>query len=147
MKLKHLFLVHAVIATCFGLSLLLVPMEFYALYGAKLDLVGVTAARLWGAAILGYVVLAWLCRNGGDSEARRSIVLAFFLMFTIGFVASVVNQFTVAHLRQLGQLLYSTCYLRWGTPISNSSSRMLDRARARVAFCFRRANASREFVR
>ena len=94
-KLKSLFTINFVISSVFGLALVLVPVKLYEIYGQQLDPVATTTARMWGTAVCGYAVLTWLFRNLPDSEARRKVVLALFIYFSIGFFVNVFNQLTV----------------------------------------------------
>jgi hypothetical protein len=94
MKLSTVFTVTAIVSLLFGLGFVLVPEATLAPYGVTTDQEGINIARLFGAALLGYAVLAWSARKTEESAARRSIVLALFLGFSIGFVVTVVNQLT-----------------------------------------------------
>jgi apolipoprotein N-acyltransferase len=91
MTLKHLFIINAIISAVFGFGLMLAPGTVCAFYGQHLDISGYSNTRMWGTAILGYALLAWLCRNAEDSETRRRIVLALFCYFTVGFAACLLN--------------------------------------------------------
>ena len=92
MKLGTVFTVNAIVALLFGLGFVLVPEATLAPYGVTTDQAGIDIARLFGAAVLGYAVLTWSARKSEESAARRAIVLALFLSFSIGLVVTVVNQ-------------------------------------------------------
>lgn len=66
------------------------------LYGDTLSPGGVTIGRLFGAALLGYAVLAWSVRNTGASDVRQAIILALFVGNTIGLIAVVMGQLSGA---------------------------------------------------
>jgi len=106
MTLKLLFTLTAVVGAVFGLGFFLLPGSVLALYGVAADAAPVNLARLLGAAYLGYAALSWLVRDAPDSPARRGIVLALFIAFAVGLVASV-----------LGQLAGAVNALGWSTVV------------------------------
>jgi len=96
MTLKLLFTLTAVVGAVFGLGFLLLPASVLALYGVADDPALLYLARLLGASYLGYAALSWLVRDAPASPAGRGIVLAFFIAFAVGLVASVVGQLSGA---------------------------------------------------
>ncbi len=94
MSLRTVFTINAIVAVLFGLAFVLAPAAALSPYGVTTDQAGLNISRLFGAATLGYAVLAWSARNAEDSAARRAIVLALFLGFAIGFFASLAGQLT-----------------------------------------------------
>jgi len=93
MKLKHLFIVHSVVALFHGGGFVLAPKPFMSLYGVSLaDPEATFVARLFGAALLIYCFVAWFARDAEDSTARRAILLGFFLTGIVGFIVSLLGQ-------------------------------------------------------
>lgn len=92
MTLRNLFIVNAILALVFGVALVLAPALLASFYGGTLTQPGIYIARLTGAAFLGICVLTWLARNATDSEARRAIVLAYFIANAIGFILALLGQ-------------------------------------------------------
>lgn len=93
MKLKNLFVIHAVVALVNGAGLIAAPGPYLGLFGVSVS--GADAllvARLLGAALLTYCFVAWLARDADDSVARQAIVLGFFLTAVIGFVIVLIAQ-------------------------------------------------------
>ena len=92
MKLKILFIINAIVAIVFGVAFVLIPAKVYSMYaiesGAGLDYMG----QLFGAALIGYGLIAWLVRKAADSDSRRAIILAFFIASGIGFVIALIGQ-------------------------------------------------------
>ncbi len=92
MKLKVLFIITAIIAVVFGVAFAILPAQVYSLYdiesSAGLNYMG----QLFGAALIGFGLIAWLARNVADSDARRAIILAFFISDGIGFVIALIGQ-------------------------------------------------------
>src|SRR3990172_6528800 len=92
MKLGNLLMAGAVVTLIFGLSLVLIPVALFSLYGITVTDAGIVLARLFGAAFLGFTVLNWSARNAADSEVLRGIVLANLLMDAVGFVVTLLGQ-------------------------------------------------------
>jgi hypothetical protein len=92
MKLKFLFIITAIIAVVFGVAFVIIPAQVYSLYGiestAGLDYM----AQLFGAALIGFGLIAWLARNAAGSDARKAIILGFFIADGIGFVIALIGQ-------------------------------------------------------
>ena len=93
MKLKHLFIIHSIVALVFGVGFLLATQALASLYGVTLaDPGAIFVGRLFGAALLAYCFVAWLARDAQPSVARRAIVLGFFLSGAVGFIVTLVGQ-------------------------------------------------------
>ena len=45
-----------------------------------------------GVWLIGIGLLAWLARNSTDSDARKAIVLAFIICYSLAFVVSLIAQ-------------------------------------------------------
>ena len=92
MKLKILFIITAVCAVVFGVVFLIIPTELYSLYAVDstegLNYMG----QLFGAALIGLGLIAWSARNANDSDARKAIVLSFFIADGIGFIVALIGQ-------------------------------------------------------
>jgi len=92
MKLGNLFAVNAVIAGLFGLAFVFAPAQLLAQYGLAVDSAFALVAQLFGAALIGYSILTWLCRKAADSDARRAIVLALFVSDGVAFILALMAQ-------------------------------------------------------
>jgi hypothetical protein len=86
MSLKTLMIIKAVVCLGFGLLLLFLPVGLYQLLGASLTGAGVYAAREYGAALIGSLLLTWFARDAAESQARRAIILDLFIYDLLGFV-------------------------------------------------------------
>jgi hypothetical protein len=94
MKLKTLMIIKAIVCLCLGIPILLAPIFFYSLFGASLNPGGVFAAREYGASLIGNLMVTWFARNAIESEARRAIILGLCVYDAIGFVVTLIAQFT-----------------------------------------------------
>ena len=94
MKLQTLMIIKAVVCLGLGVPILLATVFTYSLFGASLNPGGVFAAREYGASLIGNLMLTWFARNTIESEARRAIILALCVYDAIGFVITLIAQFT-----------------------------------------------------
>lgn len=94
MKLKHLLSITAVLGLLFGLGFVLVPGQVVTMFGTTADKAMQHMARNFGSAMLSLAVLSWAARNAPDSVARRAIILALFVYFTLGSISIVYFQLT-----------------------------------------------------
>jgi len=92
MKLKSLFIFNAIATIIFGIGSVLAPQTLVSLFGATLNPAGVLMMRYGGAWLIGIGLLAWFARNAADSEARRAIVLAFLICYSIAFIVALLAQ-------------------------------------------------------
>ncbi len=92
MKLKILFIINAIIAFVFGIAFAIIPAQVYSLYSIEASAGLNYMGQLFGAALIGFGLIAWLARNSADSDSRRAIILAFFIADGIGFVIALIGQ-------------------------------------------------------
>ncbi|MGB6422824.1 MAG: hypothetical protein WBF05_13400 [Anaerolineales bacterium] len=92
MKLKSLFVFNAITAIIFGVGSVLAPQMIVSLFGATLNPAGMLMMRYGGAWLIGIGLLAWFARNAADSEARRAIILAFLICYSIAFIVALISQ-------------------------------------------------------
>jgi hypothetical protein len=73
-----------------GVGALLAAPQLAAVFGVKLDDVGLSQTRLLGAAYLGYAAIAWFGRDVRDNAAHRAIAPGSFVSWALSLVASIV---------------------------------------------------------
>jgi hypothetical protein len=89
-----MMIIKAVVCLSLGVPILIAPIFLYSLFGASLNPGGVFAAREYGASLMGNLMLTWFARNAIESDARRAIVLALCVYDAIGFVVTLIAQFS-----------------------------------------------------
>jgi hypothetical protein len=94
MNLRNVFIVNAVLGIIFGLAFLLMPAQTTALYGVDLTEGGLFVTRLLAAEFITLGILAWLVREMEASATRQTIVMAYFISNTLGFLVSLYAQLT-----------------------------------------------------
>jgi hypothetical protein len=92
MQIKSLFIITAVVTIIFGVLFVIIPAQMYSLYGIESGMILNYMGGLFGASLIAFAVIAWQCRNTGDSEARRAVILGFFIADTIGFIIALIGQ-------------------------------------------------------
>ena len=90
MKLRNLMVVKAIVCLGFGILFLAIPGQLMSLYGVKLQEGGELMARLYGASLVGNLMLTWFSRNDPGSEALRAAVLGLFVYDAVGLIVAVV---------------------------------------------------------
>ena len=91
MKYKTLMLIKAVVCLVFGFLLLFFPNQLLTLMGAALGAAGLFTARLYGATLVGNLLLTWYARDAEKSTTRRAITLDLFIYDAIGLVVTLIN--------------------------------------------------------
>ena len=83
-------LLKAAVCLVLGVLILAVPEFVYSLFGASLNAGGIFAAREYGAALIGNLMITWYARNAVESEARRAIILGLCVYDAIGVVVTLM---------------------------------------------------------
>ncbi len=94
MKFKTLMIIKAAVCLSLGIPILLIPELFYSVFGVTLAPGGVIAAREYGAALTGSLLITWFARNIPASDARWAIALGYCIYDLIGFVVILVATLT-----------------------------------------------------
>ena len=90
MKFKTMMTIKAVVCFVFGIPMLMVPGLLMSLFGVTLDASGVLMARLYGASLLGNLMLTWFGKNAAASDARRAIAIHLLVYDAIGFIVAAL---------------------------------------------------------
>lgn len=92
MKFKTIAIYKTIILLIFGPPMVLFPKFVFGIFGMDLSTAGgIYAARLFGAACTGILVLVWLARNAQDSDVRRAFVYGDFVMSIIGLIVATLS--------------------------------------------------------
>ena len=94
MKVKLFLIITAVLAFLFGVGFLFAPAQIPASHGVTADSGMKHMAQFFGSGLLALSVLSWSARNTPDSKARRAIILALFVYWTLGTIVAVLWQLT-----------------------------------------------------
>jgi len=95
MTFKLVCIANAVLSIAFGIAFVVAAepaMGMYATEGAPgLTPLGLLITNLFGAALIGFGVVAFQARDAADSVARRAIALGFVVGNTIATVLAVLG--------------------------------------------------------
>ena len=96
MKLKHLFIVNAIVALAYALGELFVPQTVGSIYGFK-DSANpelMLTARYFGWGLLAVGLVCALAANTPPSDARQAIVKSLFIANIVGLIVSLMGVFS-----------------------------------------------------
>lgn len=98
MRAKPAFIFLALAAAIFGLMFTFVPTFALSIFNLDLSSDGIFLVRLFGAALIGYGVIAWFTKEADPSETRRHIILGetihsatATLIFVLGLIQGIGN--------------------------------------------------------
>ena len=89
MTFRALLTIKAIVCLFFGAYLLAAPASLFGLLGGSLSGVGLFAAREYGAAMIGTLMLAWFGKNTQAADARAAILLDLLVYDGIGVIITV----------------------------------------------------------
>lgn len=90
MSFRSLLVAKAAACLIFGPLLLLVPDRLATLLGMSLGPAGRFVAGLYGASVIGNLMLTWLARDTPPSRARLPIIIALLAYDGTGFVVTLL---------------------------------------------------------
>ncbi len=90
MKFQTLMIIKAVVCLALGVPILILPTFMYSLFGITLGPGSAVAAREYGAALIGTLMITWFARNAQVSDIRWAIALGYCVYDAIGFVVALV---------------------------------------------------------
>jgi hypothetical protein len=92
MKLNTVLAVNAVVTFAYGAGLMLLPDWTLGQFGVEASAAVVVLARLVGAALIVFGMLALAARGAGEAVARQLMVPAFLTRDLLGFAVTLVGQ-------------------------------------------------------
>jgi hypothetical protein len=93
MKFKTIMVIKAIVCLVFFPIMLFIPDHFFSLLGVTLAGGGAFLARIYGATLVGNMLLCWFGRNADKGKVRQAIVLDAFFYDLIGFIAVLIFYF------------------------------------------------------
>lgn len=94
MTFRTLLISKAVLCLLFGLFLLGAPGVLFGLLGGDLNSAGMFAAREYGAALIGALLLMWLAKDVMALDAQRAILLYLLVYDAIGVIITLAAIFS-----------------------------------------------------
>jgi hypothetical protein len=90
MKFKTIMVIKAIVCLVFFPIMLFLPAQFFSLMGVTLGAGAAFLARVYGATLVGNMLLTWFGRNAEPGPVRQAIVLDAFFYDLIGFITVVI---------------------------------------------------------
>lgn len=90
MSLKLVLIINAVLGLVFGLGFVFAPELLLSHYAVEVGVGGAWMTRFFGAALLGFAVLAWMMSDSGPSDAREAGVTGLLVANGVGLVIAVL---------------------------------------------------------
>ncbi len=89
MTFRTLLVAKAVVCLLFGIVLLFAPNQLLSLLGASLNAGGMFTARVYGASLVGMLLLTWFAKDALASDARGAILLDLLAYDGIGAIITL----------------------------------------------------------
>ena len=95
MKLKHFFVINAIIALAYAFGELLIPKTMFSLYFVTETPTAevLLTARYFGWGLLAVGLICAFVANAPPSEAKQAIVKALFIADVVGLIVSLMGIF------------------------------------------------------
>jgi hypothetical protein len=90
MKFKTIMIIKAIVCLAFFPVMLFLPEQFFTLMGVTFSAGVGFVARIYGATLVGNMLLCWFGRNAEKSAVRQAIVLDAFFYDLIGFISVLI---------------------------------------------------------
>ena len=90
--MKNLFTIALVVELLFGLGFIAIPGTLVGTFGVTLSDFGITLARLFGSAILGFAVLLWFGRQSSSPETHKAVLASMFTYWVISTIFALMGQ-------------------------------------------------------
>ncbi len=89
MTFRVLLIIKAAVCLIFGIYLLVAPGSLFGLLGGSLGGAGLFAAREYGAAMIGTLLLTWFAKEVQARDARGAILLDLLVYDGIGVIITL----------------------------------------------------------
>ena len=90
MKFKTIMIIKAIVCLAFFPIMLFLPDQFFSIMGVTFSAGVAFVARIYGATLVGNMLLSWFGRNAEAGPVRQAIVYDAFAYDLIGFIAVLV---------------------------------------------------------
>ena len=116
MKLSTLILIMALLSLVWGAGFILLPGSMWSMYGLALDSNGIYVSRELGTIFFMLGIILWFARKDPGSPALRAIVVGLFIGNALGFIVTLIGQFSsgVNAMGWVGAVLYALLAFGFG---------------------------------
>ena len=90
--MKTLFTITLVVELIFAVGFIAAPGAMFGTFGVTPNEFATSLVRLFGSALLGFVVLLWYGRSSDNQELHRAILVSMFTYWLVSSVLMVLAQ-------------------------------------------------------
>ncbi len=90
--MKKLFTTTLVVEAIFGLGFLTIPGFMFGTFGVTPNEFAISLARMFGSALLGFVVLLWKGRGSDNQELKEAILASMFIYWLLSTLLLLLTQ-------------------------------------------------------
>ena len=99
--MKTLFTIALIIELLYGVGFIAMPGTILGIFGVSLIDFGTSLTRLFGSALLGFVVLLWFGRKSAHPETHRVVLATMFIYMLLSTVILLFSQLA-GHMNVMG---------------------------------------------
>lgn len=93
-RFRILLMISVVMATSYGIGLVVWPKSLMLLYGIQLEPGGILLAQMLGAYLFGYATISWHARHAKDARLLYGIIIADFIADAGALLAALYGMYT-----------------------------------------------------
>lgn len=90
--MKTLFTITIVVELIFALGFLIIPGVMFNTFGATPDAFATSLIRIFGSALLGFVVLLWYGRASESQEFHKAVLVSMFTYWLLSSIFMLMAQ-------------------------------------------------------
>jgi hypothetical protein len=90
--MKTLFTITLIVELIFALGFIAVPGTLFGTFGVVPDAFGTSLARLFGSALLGFVVLLYYARASASPDLQKATIRSLFIYWLVSSVLMIIAQ-------------------------------------------------------
>ncbi len=90
--MNALFTVTMIIEFIFALGFMAVPATLFGTFGVTPDAFGIALARLFGSALLAFVVLVYYARASESADLQKATIRSLFIYWLVSSVFLIMSQ-------------------------------------------------------
>ena len=91
-EMKKLFTTTLVVEAIFGLGFLTIPGFMFGTFGVTPNEFAISLARMFGSALLGFVVLLWKGRGSDNQELKEAKLASMFIYWLLSTLLLLLTQ-------------------------------------------------------
>ena len=90
--MKTLFTITLIVELLFAIGFIVAPGPYFSTFGVTPDALAESLIRMFGSALLGFVVLLWYGRSSASAEVHRVVLMSMFTYWLVSSILMVIAQ-------------------------------------------------------